>query len=184
MGAIIYAASPNRDGLTAECVQAASDGIADAGGSVEVAYLNDLDIGLCQACDRGWGTCHESHYCQVEDGFQALHESTKGADAFVIVSPVYFGEMSESAKAFFDRLRRCEATRGNDSALAGKPIICVAAAGGTGGGTSSCLEQMNRLIGHLRASKWDLITATQKSRPYKPDAIKASARAMLAALAD
>ncbi len=183
MSFLIFASSPNKDGLTEECVQAAAEGIRAAGADAEVIYLNDEDIGLCQACARGWGTCWEEHRCQVEDGFQAVHEKTKGADGYVVVSPVYFGQLSESAKAYFDRLRRCEATRGDQSALAGKPVIGVAAAGGTGGGIVSCLDEMNRLFSHLRCGAFDMITVTRKSRPYKPAAIRSAAEAMARASA-
>jgi len=178
MKVLIFASSPNRDGLTAQCAQAALKGITDAGPEAEIVWLNDRDIGLCQACNRGWGTCREEHVCQVQDGFQALHADARDADAYVLVNPVYFGELSESAKAFFDRLRRCEATRGDDSGLAGKPALGVAAAGGSGRGTVSCLAQMERLFSHLRCRIADLVTVTQQSRPHKADAIRLAAARM------
>ncbi len=179
MGILIYASSPNRDGLTAECARAALDGVRSAGGEGEVVWLNGAGVGLCRACDRGWGTCVGEHRCQVEDGFQALHEQARAADGYVVVNPVYFGQLSESARAFFERLRRCEATRGEESALAGKPAVGVAAAGGSGGGTVTCLDELNRLLSHVRAHVFDLITVTQKSRPYKPAAIREAAAAMV-----
>ncbi|MCK4284509.1 MAG: flavodoxin family protein [Candidatus Brocadiae bacterium] len=182
MEVLVFAASPNKDGLTEECAQAAVEGAGVAGANAQIIYLNDKDIGLCQACDRGWGKCRKEHSCQVEDGFQAVHEKTGNADGYVVVTPVYFGQLSESAKAYFDRLRRCEATRGDESALAGKPVIGVAAAGGSGGGITSCLEEMSRLFSHLRCSIADMITVTQKSRSYKPAAIRQATQAMVAAL--
>ena len=60
------------------------------------------------------------------DDFQALHQRLIKADACVLVTPVYWGEMSESAKAFTDRLRRCEGTRGTESGMAGTPVIAAA----------------------------------------------------------
>jgi multimeric flavodoxin WrbA len=140
--------------------------------------LNDHDVGLCAACDRGWGTCRQTHECQVQDDFQSIHARTREAGCYVVVSPVYFGQLSESAKAFFDRLRRCEATRGDDSALADNPIIGVAAAGGSGGGTATCLDEMNRLFAHLRCSVFDLIPVTQKSRAHKIKTIRHAAERM------
>ncbi len=179
MRVLIFASSPNKDGLTEQCARAAVEGARSAGADAEIVYLNDAGIGLCQACGNGWGTCREAHTCQVEDGFQAVHAQAAGADAYVVVNPVYFGQLAESAKAFFDRLRRCEATRGDASALAGKPFIGVAAAGGTGGGIVSCLDEMSRLASHLRCTAFDMITVTRKSRPYKPDAVRAAAAAMV-----
>jgi multimeric flavodoxin WrbA len=178
MDVLVFATSPNKDGLTAECSEAAFEGVKSAGLEAEIVYLNDEDVGLCQACERGWGTCRQEHRCQVEDGFQALHEQVRQAKGYVLVSPVYFGELSESAKAFFDRLRRCEATRGDESAMAGKPAVGVAAAGGSGRGTVSCLDQINRLFTHLRCDIRDLITVTRMSRDHKPAAIRAASSAL------
>src|SRR6266508_3809253 len=108
MNLIIVQCSPNEDGLTAACATAAAQGARRAGASVEEVMLNDAQVGQCQACGRGWGQCQSAHDCQVEDGFQALHQRILAADGLVIVTPVYWGEMSESAKALTDRLRRCE----------------------------------------------------------------------------
>jgi multimeric flavodoxin WrbA len=174
---VIYS-SPNHDGLTAACASAAAEGALTAGAEVEVVRLNDLGVGLCQACNNGWGTCRTEHECQVEDGFQALHGRTCRADALVLVTPVYWGEMSESAKAFTDRFRRCEATQGEGSCLAGKRIMAVAAAGGSGGGMISCLASMERWIAHIRARVWDLIPVNRWSREYKLTAIREAAHAL------
>jgi multimeric flavodoxin WrbA len=134
---------------------------------------------MCQACDNGWGTCLPDHSCQVEDDYQELHARVLQADATVVVSPVYWGEMSESAKAFTDRLRRCEASRGDDSGLSGKPLIAVAAAGGSGNGMITCLLSMERWIDHVRARKFDLIPVNRWTREYKLVAIREAAGAMV-----
>ena len=179
MNVIIVSASPNTDGLTAACAAAASEGAQQAGSRVEEVRLNDLQVGLCAACDNGWGPCRTEHECQEEDDFQALHTRVLRADAYVFVTPVYWGEMSEPAKAFADRLRRCEALRGNESGLAGKPVIAVAAAGGSGNGMITCLLSMERWIEHVRARKFDLIPVNRWSRPYKLVAIREAARTMV-----
>ena len=87
--------------------------------------------------------------------------------------------MSEAMKAFTDRLRRCEAPRKPESLLAGKPVIAVAAAGGSGNGMITCLLSMERWIDHVRARKFDLIPVNRWSRPYKLAAIQAAAEGML-----
>jgi multimeric flavodoxin WrbA len=179
MHVLVLSSSPNRDGLTAACANAALEGIAAGGGQVEEIRINDLEIGMCQACDNGWGTCLREHECQAEDDFQALHSRICQADACVLVTPVYWGEMSESAKALTDRLRRCEATRGNESGLSGKPVIAVAAAGGSGGGMITCLLSMERWIQHTRARVFDLIPVNRWSREYKLAAIREAARTMV-----
>ncbi len=179
MDVLVIHTSPNHDGLTAACAAAATEGARAAGGAVENVRLNDLDVGLCQACDNGWGTCLPEHHCQVLDGFQALQARICAADALILITPVYYGEMSESAKALTDRLRRCEATRGDASGLAGKPILAVAAAGGSGNGMITCLGSMERWIHHLRGKTWDLLPVNRWSRPYKLIAIREAATAMV-----
>jgi multimeric flavodoxin WrbA len=178
MDVIVISSSPNRDGLTAACAAAAVEGVRLAGGTVQEVRLNDLAVGMCEACDNGWGTCRDEHQCQVEDDFQGLHARVLGADALVLVTPVYWHEMSESAKAFADRLRRCEATRGGESGMAGKPVIAVAAAGGSGNGMITCLFSMERWVEHMRARKFDFVPVNRWNREYKLAAIREAARAM------
>jgi len=178
---IVIISSPNKEGLTAACAIAAAEGARMASGIVEQVWLNDLEIGLCQACNDGWGTCRTEHRCQVEDDFQALHRRICQADAYVLATPVYFGEMSESAKAFTDRLRRCEATRDEDDqeGMLGKPFIALAAAGDSGEGTVTCLLSIERWIYHVRAQTFNLIPVNRWSREYKLVAIQETARAMV-----
>lgn len=179
MNVIVISSSPNKDGLTAACAAAAVEGVLLTGGHAEGVRLNDLQIGLCQACDNGWGTCLKDHECQVEDDFQVLHTRVCQADAYVLVTPVYWGEMSESAKAFTDRLRRCEATYGSESGLFGKPVIAVAAAGDSGRGMITCLLSMERWIQHVHARLFDLLPVNRWSREYKLVAIRGAAQAMV-----
>ena len=73
MNVLVIYSSPNDDGLTAACSAAAVEGAREAGAHVEEVRLNDLDVGMCHACNNGWGTCRTAHECQVKDGFQALH---------------------------------------------------------------------------------------------------------------
>ena len=179
MNVLVVSSSPNTDGLTAACARAEADGVRRAGAEAREARINDLDIGMCRACGNGWGTCREEHRCQVEDGFQPLHAEIRGADAYVLVTPVYWGEMSESMKGFTDRLRRCEATAGDRGGLADKPVIIVAAAGGGGGGVPTCLASMDRFVQHVRSRRFDQIGVNRWTRDYQIGTIGESAAAMV-----
>ncbi|MGD9375408.1 MAG: NAD(P)H-dependent oxidoreductase, partial [Anaerolineae bacterium] len=64
MDVVILSASPNTDGLTAACAAAAVEGAREAGARAEEIRLNDLAVGMCQACDNGWGTYLAEHRCQ------------------------------------------------------------------------------------------------------------------------
>ena len=178
MKILVFSSSPNTNGLTAACAQAALAGIQAAGCQTEHIRLNDLRIGACSACGDGWGTCRPDHLCEVLDDFQKLHDRTLQADAYVFVTPVYWGDLSKSMKAFTDRLRRCEATRGQDSGFANKPVLMVAAAGGSGNGMITCLASLERWIQHVNARKWDFIPVNRWNREYKLSTIQAAAKAM------
>ena len=180
MKVMIFTSSPNTDGLTAACGNAAKTGAEEAGAQVVVINLNRQKISSCHACGNGWGPCRNKHVCQIQDDFQALHASMADMDAFVLITPVYWGEMSESAKAFSDRVRRCEAVKKDKTIFEGKPFIAVAAAGGTGNGLTTCLTSIERFLAHVRAEKFDLIGITQKNRVYKLATIQEAAREMVA----
>ena len=174
---LILSSSPNTDGLTAACARAVATGLHEAGVPSREVRLTEAGVGSCRQCGNGWGTCLEEHRCQAEDGFQALHRQVLESDALALVSPVYWGEMSESMKAFTDRLRRCEATRWQgEKPLGGRWLLGVAAAGGGGGGIVSCTEQMERLCSHLGLKRFDLIGVTRWTRDHQLDAMRAAAR--------
>jgi multimeric flavodoxin WrbA len=184
MNVLVFSSSPNTDGLTAACAGAAIKGIRQTGGSTEEIRINDLNINSCEACDDGWGTCRDDHLCDILDDFQALHERTIKADAYVFVTPVYWGDLSESMKAFTDRLRRCEAPRSEESGFYQKPIIMVAAAGGSGNGMITCLASLERWIQHVHARKWDFIPVNRWNREYKLETIRTAAKVMMLSQAD
>lgn len=175
---LILSSSPNDDGLTAACARAAKAGAEDAGAMCRWISLNEHTLERCRACGDGWGTCRQAHVCCIGDDFDALQRQIAQADALVAVTPVYWGEPSEAHKAFFDRLRRCEATAQEKSRLYGKPVVCVAAAGGGGGGTVTCMAQMERAMQHMRAVIHDRIPITRYSREYQLDAIRAAVRSL------
>lgn len=176
---VIISSSPNADGLTAACAAAALTGVCNSGGESMFFDLCQMDLESCRQCGNGWGKCRSEHSCIIDDDLSHLQDALKAAQGVVIISPVYYGELSESAKAAFDRLRRCEATKGDLSALAGKPAIMVAAAGGSGGGITTCLSSMERLAQHMKAQVQDLIGITQRSRSYRVDDIRAAVAKMV-----
>lgn len=171
---LIISSSPNTDGLTAACVHSAENGIKRAGGEFQSISLNNIDIKSCMACDNGWGICRELHKCCINDDFAMLQEDIEKSDGVIIITPVYWSEMSEACKYFFDRLRRCEATAGDNSRLFNKRMILVAAAGGSGNGTLFCLTQMENLGKHMRGDILDRISVTRFNRNHKLTAIEES----------
>lgn len=182
MKVLIVTSTPNKEGLTAACGEAAQQGVVDGKSRARLVNLNEHEILRCAVCDDGWGPCRKTHRCRLEDGFADLQRMFDEAEGFAWVTPVYFGEPSETMKAFFDRLRRCEATKGNGekSVVDGKPIVCVAAAGGSGNGAVHCLAEMERLALQLGGTPFDFVPVTRRTREYQTETIHDALVAMCA----
>jgi multimeric flavodoxin WrbA len=175
MNYLIISGNPKADGLCASVTEEAIQGAKDGGAAVETLFVEKLT--RCQACGEGWGTCREQHFCAFgKDGFSAAQDRVRKADQFCFITPVYWGEMAESLKSFFDRLRRCEF--GQSGALSGKQVLLVASPGGTGNGMLSCLEQMDRFCRHTGAVIFDYIGINRWNQDYKKKAVYAAAKAM------
>ncbi|MFO8082029.1 MAG: flavodoxin family protein [Armatimonadota bacterium] len=181
MKVVMIHTSPNEDGLTESLAKAGVDGAQTAGADCQLIKLTDHEVAACRQCKNGWYKCREEGWCIIEDDFEEIRAAVMDADAWVFVTPVYFGDLSESAKCFADRLRRCNIGLKGEG-LAEKPVIGVAAAGGSGGGTATCLLMMDRLFGHISAEVADLITVTRRSAEYKREAVRAASRAMVEAI--
>ena len=108
-------------------------GLEEAGAQVEEIHLNEKKLEHCRACANGWGTCNKTGTCVIRDDFSGIYQSLANADGIVWITAVYWSDMTECFKAFFDRLRRCDATRNHS--LAEKRCMLIACAGGTGRGT-------------------------------------------------
>jgi multimeric flavodoxin WrbA len=157
--------SPNTDGLTATTAQTVLDGFATEGGDVELIHLNHMDIKPCKACERGWGQCREGE-CIQNDDLETIREKIREADAFVFVTPVYWHDLSESAKRFLDRIRRVESFSGRDS-FVGTKTIGVTAAGGSGNGAARALYNLEDYFKRVGLELVDLVTITKFSRDHK-----------------
>ena len=161
--AVIWS-SPNQDGLTASAKDRFADGLRDAGVQVQEIHLNRKVIGHCRACGDGWGTCRTQGTCVIQDDFADIYRTLAEADGIVWISAVYWSEMTECFKAFFDRLRRCDAACSHY--LADKRCVLIACAGGTGRGTLECLTQMERGLTHMKMRAYDRIPVVRYNRDY------------------
>ena len=152
---------PNKIGLTFSCVEECEKALKDNGNTVEHICINKKNIRKCIACgDRGWGICLNEHICIQKDDFNDIYKDMEKYDAYVFITPVYFHEMSESAKTFFDRLKRCDAFN-DESKIKGKKIVCIACAGGSGSGTEETLKSFDILNYFLKTEMSGRIPVTK-----------------------
>jgi multimeric flavodoxin WrbA len=179
---LVISGNPKKDGLCHSVTEEILRGAKDGGAETELLTVEKLE--RCHVCGNGWGTCSKGHYCSFgADGFTAAQEAVKKADAFCFITPVYWAEMAEGLKSFFDRLRRCESAifaQGGDSlrVLLEKPVLLVASPGGSGNGALTCLEQMDRLCRHTGAVIFDYISVNRWNNDYKKVSAYAAARSM------
>jgi multimeric flavodoxin WrbA len=166
MKVVAVQSSPNLDGLTSGLVQAVLRGLEAEGGETELIHLNKLDIKPCIACDNGWGKCRKEGICILEDDFQKLREKIAKSDALIFATPVYWHDLSESAKIFLDRLRRCETGRGFKT-FTGKKAIGIASAGGSGRGAVRALYNLEDYLRRLGFDIFDLVPVTRFSKDHK-----------------
>jgi multimeric flavodoxin WrbA len=175
MDYLIISGNPKNDGLCHAVTEELLRGANDGGAAAEVLTVGNIE--RCHICGGGWGSCREQHRCAFgDDGFTTAQERVKKADAFCFITPVYWQEMAEGLKSFFDRLRRCEF--GQQGALSKKPVLLIASPGGSGNGALACLEQMDRFCRHTGAVIFDYIGINRWNHDYKKQAAYAAARAM------
>ena len=161
---IVLWSSPNMDGLTASAKNQFVGGLAQAGTEVEEIHLNKMKLEHCRACGNGWGSCNKNGKCAINDDFAEIYEKISEADGIVWISAVYWSDMTECFKAFFDRLRRCDAT--HNHFLADKRCVLIACAGGTGRGTIECLTQLERGLTHMGMRAYDRIGVVRYNKDY------------------
>ena len=157
MQILILSGSRNPEGRTATAINALRRGIEKSGGSSECIFLPELNLERCRQCESdGWGVCRREGYCVIEDDFSSLVDKIKNSDVIVFATPVYFTDLSESMKAFLDRLRRISAFNENPITR-GIPAIGMCLAGGGGGGAPSACFNVERTLQMCRFDVVDMI---------------------------
>ena len=172
--------SSRPDGLTANMTGAALQGAGEAGAETEMVALRDHALESCRQCNEtGWGDCREKGSCVIDDDLAQLVEKLQAADGFVFATPVYFGDLSEKAKVFTDRLRRLSIGKGGGEFLNGLKTVGIAAAGGSGGGTASCMVSIEKVLGVPGCFVVDLIPVARRNAAYKAEVCKIAGRGLV-----
>ena len=179
--AVIWS-SPNLNGLTATAKNQFIAGLRRAGAEIEEIHLNKLHVEHCQACGDGWGSCRKTGVCWKKDDFSSIYQKLISADGIAVISAVYWHDLTECMKAFFDRLRRCETA--HNHFLAGKRCILIACAGGTGLGAVECLHNMEETLKHMGMRGYDRIPVIRYNKDYMLPALEKAGEIYAHRLAD
>ncbi len=168
MNVAIILGSRNLDGQTARAAKALLQGIEDAGGEGEMIFLPQLAIERCRQCDdSGWGTCRTEGRCVIDDDLATVVDKLADADAAAFANPVYFSDLSESLRAFLDRLRRTCMNDDGKKRIEGKRAVGICVAGGGGGGAPSCCASLEKVLQRCGFDVVDMVPARRQNLELK-----------------
>ena len=181
MNALILSGSRNPKGQTAHAAEALAGGLHDSGAEVETLFLPNCSLERCRQCeDSGWGICRSKGECIIEDDFASLVAKIRQAEVVVFATPVYFGDLAESLRAFLDRLRRtCVQEKGREG-IAGKTAAAICVAGGGGGGAPNCCVSVERVLNICRMELYDTMPIRRQNLSVKMPALHQLGRALAA----
>lgn len=126
MKVLAFVGSPRKNGNSAVLVNEVLKAAESKGAETKTVFINDLDFKGCQACM----SCKtKTETCAQKDDMTPLMEEIQEADAVVIGSPVYMGQVTGQTKTFIDRwysfMRADFTTRLNE----GKKVVMVLSQG-------------------------------------------------------
>jgi multimeric flavodoxin WrbA len=97
--------SPRKTWNTATLLKKALKGAASRGAETELIHLYDLKFTGCTSCfacklrgGKSYGRC------AVKDGLRPILKKVEAADALILGSPIYFGDVSGEMRSFLERL--------------------------------------------------------------------------------
>lgn len=97
---LVLNGSPRKKGIVATLLQEIAQETRDNGKEVEWIDIYDMQMKPCIACMK----CREDKGCVLpEDDGHRLGEKIKEADALIIGTPTYWGNMSSQLKVLFER---------------------------------------------------------------------------------
>ncbi len=174
MEIIAILGSRNPEGRTATATNALMKGFEDRGWEKKEVFLTHRQIERCRQCDDdGWGECREGR-CIIDDDFASIVEEIRESDAVVFATPVYYSDLSESMRAFLDRLRRI--CRVNKDRVEGKPAFGISVAGGGGGGAPACSASLVGVMRRCGFDVLDVIPARRQNLDLKLELLGATGR--------
>jgi len=173
MSLLVISGSRNPQGQTARAADALLAGAAEAGATGEQVFLPKLSIERCRQCDdAGWGICRTQGKCVIDDDFASIVDKIEAADAVAFANPVYFGDLSESLRAFLDRLRRTCMSESGKGRIAGKKAVGICVAGGGGGGAPNCALSLEKVLSICGFDVVDMVPARRQNLEMKRDVLR------------
>ena len=179
MKILMICGSRNPAGKTAGAADAMLVGAVQSGAAVERLFLPTLRIERCRQCkDSGWGLCRDEGRCVIEDDFASVVEKIRAADVLIFATPVYYSDLSESLRAFLDRLRRTCTHESGRTSIKGKPAVGLCVAGGGGGGAPACCVSLEKVLATIGFDVVDMIPARRQNLAAKLKVLEQAGQGM------
>lgn len=174
MHVLLISGARNPTGQTCQITDALLRGASTAGASVETILLPTMRLERCRQCeDNGWGRCRAEGKCIIDDDLRVIKEHIRAADLCLFATPVYYGDLAESLRAFLDRLRRTCTHEAGSAGIKGKRAVGVCVAGGGGGGAPNCCVSLERALSSTGFDVFDLIPARRQNLALKVEILEA-----------
>jgi len=177
MKALVIIGSRSPEGQTARAAKSLLEGLRSEKSRVEEVFLPARNIERCRQCnDNGWGVCRTEGRCVIDDDFALLVEKIKQSDAVVFATPVYFSDISESLKAFLDRLRRITRNDNGKRGITDKSALGICVAGGGGGGAPACTLSLEKILSTCGFKVLDMVPARRQNLDMKLIILKSTGK--------
>jgi len=174
MKVLLISGARNSAGQTSQVADALLRGASAAGAVVDRILLPTMHIERCRQCeDSGWGNCRAEGKCIIEDDLRFIKGNIRDSDLLVFATPVYYGELAESLRAFLDRLRRTCTHEDGAIGIKGKRAIGICVAGGGGGGAPNCCVTLERSLASIGFDVFDMVPARRQNLPLKVEILEA-----------
>ncbi|MDR3599977.1 MAG: flavodoxin family protein [Desulfosporosinus sp.] len=105
MNVLAINGSPRKNGNTAIVLNKALEGAASKGAKTELVHLYDLNFKGCISCfacklidGKSYGKC------AVKDDLTSILEKVDKADAIILGSPIYIGNVTGEMRSFIERM--------------------------------------------------------------------------------
>ena len=182
MKVIGFSGSPRKNANTDRLVARVLAGAQAGGAETEFFRVADLKIKGCISCYY----CKSHETCSIKDDMQRLYRKIHGADAVVIGSPVYMGQMTGQTKTFVDRLLPL-LNADFTTRLRKRPVLVLAFTQGhpDTGMFRPYMESTNAMLGFMGFTPGEIIAAggtRQKADVDKQTDLMARAKAVGASL--
>jgi multimeric flavodoxin WrbA len=99
MKIIAFNGSPCIGGNIEILLDRAIAALREAGHTVRLFNLNDINIKPCQDC----GSCAKTGVCQHEDAMLDISAKIREAERIILASPIYFSSVTSQMKLMIDR---------------------------------------------------------------------------------